>query len=94
MPKATRRPARATTNTTRATRSRSEPDTDAKPIGRSKRPDYSQVAVYLPKALHRQIRIAAATDDREQADIIEDALTQWVERWQRSGSKRSRVLTS
>ncbi|MGV3520496.1 hypothetical protein [Luteitalea sp.] len=55
--------------------------TPRKRIGRAKHPDYQQVSVYLPKSLHHRLRIAAAEQDRELTDCIEEGLAQWVEAW-------------
>lgn len=48
-------------------------------LPKSKDPDYQRTTVYLPKALHRELRIAAITEGLEMSDVIEDLVKEWLE---------------
>ena len=54
----------------------SEPSTA--PIAKSKSKDYQRTTVYLPKALHRRLKAAALTEDREISDIIETLVSEYL----------------
>ncbi len=41
-------------------------------------PDYVRTTVYLPKKLHRSLKLAAATDDRQMSDIMTELLEKWL----------------
>ena len=41
-------------------------------------PDYVRTTVYLPKKLHRSLKLAAAADDRQMSDIITELLEKWL----------------
>ena len=63
--------------------------TDSKPVRKSKSsdPDYVRTTVYLPKRLHKQLKAAAADEEREMSDILEELVEQWL----KSRSERSDV---
>lgn len=42
-------------------------------------PDYVRTTVYLPKKLHRSLKLAAAADDRQMSDIITELLEKWLD---------------
>jgi molybdopterin-guanine dinucleotide biosynthesis protein A len=48
------------------------------PTPKSKDPDYQRTTVYLPKSLHRKLRAAAISDDRQMSDVIEEIVAQWL----------------
>lgn len=54
--------------------------TDSKPARKSKStdPDYLRTTVYLPKRLHKQLKAAAADEEREMSDILEQLVEQWL----------------
>lgn len=54
--------------------------TNAKPVRKSKStdPDYVRTTVYLPKRLHKQLKAAAADEEREMSDILEQLVEQWL----------------
>ncbi len=41
-------------------------------------PDYVRTTVYLPKKLHRSLKLAAAADDRQMSDIMTELLEKWL----------------
>lgn len=43
-------------------------------------PDYVRTTVYLPKKLHRSLKLAAAADDRQMSDIITELLKKWLDK--------------
>ena len=45
---------------------------------KSTNPDYVRTTVYLPKKLHRSLKLAAAADDRQMSDIITELLEKWL----------------
>ena len=46
---------------------------------KSKDPNYQRTTIYLPKAMHRRLKAAAATEDREMSAIVEELLEQWLD---------------
>jgi hypothetical protein len=54
--------------------------TDSKPVRKSKStdPDYVRTTVYLPKQLHKQLKAAAADEEREMSDIVQELVEQWL----------------
>ncbi|NJL81289.1 MAG: CopG family transcriptional regulator [Richelia sp. RM2_1_2] len=42
-------------------------------------PDYVRTTVYLPKKLHRKLKLAAAADERQMSDIISELLEKWLD---------------
>lgn len=46
---------------------------------KSKDPTYQRTTVYLPRVTHRKLKSAAADEDREMSDIIEELVQQWLE---------------
>jgi hypothetical protein len=54
--------------------------TDSKPARKSKStdPDYVRTTVYLPKRLHKQLKAAAADEEREMSDVIEELVEHWL----------------
>lgn len=63
-----------------------EPESELKPIEKtpvrktkSTDPDYIRTTVYLPKQLHKQLKSAAAYEEREMSDIMTQAIAQYLE---------------
>lgn len=52
----------------------------AKVRGKSRREDYVGLKVYIPKELHRRLKLRAVEEEREISDIVEAALETWLER--------------
>jgi Ribbon-helix-helix protein, copG family len=48
-------------------------------LAKHKNPDYQRTTLYLPKAIHRKLKAAAAESDREMSDIMEELVEQWLE---------------
>ena len=44
-----------------------------------KDPSYVRTTMYLPKAVHRKLKAAAAEDEREMSDIVESLVSEWLE---------------
>jgi len=45
---------------------------------KSKNPDYQRTTVYLPKSIHKKLKVAALDDDREISDIVESLVADWL----------------
>ena len=43
-------------------------------------PDYVRTTVYLPKRLHKQLKVAAADEEREMSEILEGLVEQWLKK--------------
>ena len=63
-----------------------EPESKLQPIAKppvrktkSTDPDYIRTTVYLPKQLHKQLKSAAADEEREMSDIMTQAIAQYLE---------------
>lgn len=46
---------------------------------KSKDPTYQRTTIYLPKAVHRKLKAAAANEDKEMSDIVTELVQQWLE---------------
>jgi hypothetical protein len=46
---------------------------------KSKDPTYQRTTIYLPKAMHRRLKAAAATEDKEMSAIVEELVEQWLD---------------
>ncbi|BAY68848.1 CopG family transcriptional regulator [Anabaena sp. FACHB-709] len=71
-----------------AARSRQQRDqpqsTPDKPTSQSKSTDpaYTRTTIYLPKQVHRQLKAAAASQERQMSDIVTELIEQWLEKKQ------------
>lgn len=45
---------------------------------KSKRPDYIRTTIYIPKALHKRMKMAQLNKDMEQSEIAEVAIEAWL----------------
>jgi|GEM_PF-492662 len=67
-----------------AARSRKQRDkpqpTEEQPTSQTKstNPAYTRTTIYLPKQLHRQLKAAAASQERQMSDILTELLEQWL----------------
>ena len=54
---------------------------EPKPAKKSKStdPDYVRTTVYLPKRFHKQLKAAAADEEREMSEILEGLVEQWLQ---------------
>ncbi|MBD2346076.1 CopG family transcriptional regulator [Anabaena subtropica] len=43
-------------------------------------PAYTRTTIYLPKQLHRQLKAAAAFQERQMSDIVTELVEQWLSR--------------
>lgn len=50
----------------------------ARTTGRRNDPDYLQTTIYLPRSLHKEIKIALAEDERELSAIAEELFSEWL----------------
>ena len=46
---------------------------------KSKDPNYQRTTIYLPKAMHRRLKAAAAHEEKEMSRIVEELLEQWLD---------------
>ena len=49
----------------------------SKQTTKSTDPDYTRTTIYLPKEMHRQIKVAAIVEEREMSDLIAEAVSQY-----------------
>ncbi|MDZ8050406.1 MAG: CopG family transcriptional regulator [Aulosira sp. ZfuVER01] len=67
-----------------AARSRQQRDNlqpiEEKPTSHSKStdPEYTRTTIYLPKHLHRKLKAAAASQDRQMSEIMTELVEQWL----------------
>lgn len=47
-------------------------------LAKHKDPSYQRTTLYLPKAIHRKLKAAAAESDREMSDIMQELIEQWL----------------
>jgi hypothetical protein len=45
---------------------------------KSSDPDYMRTTVYLPKKLHRRLKSAAADEEKEISEIVEELVANWL----------------
>lgn len=57
----------------------SEPE-KAKPVPKSKDPNYQQIGVYLPKDLHQKMKIGSAVTGKEMSDIAAEGIRLWLKK--------------
>jgi hypothetical protein len=48
-------------------------------VVKSKSSDFTRSTIYLSKALHKRLKIAAAASDLEMSDIAESAISAWLD---------------
>lgn len=48
-------------------------------LAKSKDPDYARATIYLPKTLHKRLKLAATVSEIEMSDIAEQAITKWLD---------------
>ncbi|MEM9770007.1 MAG: CopG family transcriptional regulator [Cyanobacteria bacterium P01_D01_bin.73] len=60
-------------------------DVQTSKLSKSKDPAYQRTTIYLPKTLHRQLKIAAMEGEREISEVVQSLVEEWLE------SKRSDV---
>lgn len=48
-------------------------------LAKSKRADYTRATIYIPKVLHKRMKMAQLTEDMELSEIAEKAITAWLE---------------
>ncbi len=54
-----------------------------RPLGKRTNPDYQQVTIYIPRALHEQAKIALIQQGRKEfSELIEDLLMDWMRQQQ------------
>lgn len=49
-----------------------------RPRGKRDDPDYLQTTVYLPRDLHRSVKVALAEVDGELSGLVETLLAEWL----------------
>jgi hypothetical protein len=65
----------------RSRQQREQPQsTDEQPNSTTKSTDpaYTRTTIYLPKQLHRQLKAAAASQERQMSDIVAELIEQWL----------------
>jgi hypothetical protein len=65
-----------------------EPPANPAPAGRKPRPDIVHTSVYLPKAVHRQLREIAFTTDQKIHDLIIEGIDATLRKYGHSGVER------
>ncbi|GET42980.1 CopG family transcriptional regulator [Microseira wollei] len=54
------------------------PQPTEKKQAKGNNPDYVSTTFYLPKQLHRQLKIAAVDEEREMSDIVAELVERWL----------------
>lgn len=49
----------------------------SKQTTKSTDPSYTRATIYLPKEMHRRIKVAAIVEEREMSDIVAEAINQY-----------------
>lgn len=49
------------------------------PLAKSKDPNYQRSTVYLPKAIHQRLKLAAIQDGKEISEVIEGLVKDWLD---------------
>ena len=49
-------------------------------LPKSRDPNYSQIGLYLPTALHKRMKIGAAITELEISDIAAQAISEWLDK--------------
>ena len=50
-----------------------------RPPGKRTNPDYQQVTIYIPRALHDQVKITLIQEGRKEfSELVEDLLAKWM----------------
>ena len=65
----------STANQVAQTKSKSE-----KALPKSRDPNFAQIGLYLPKKLHKRLKVGAAVAELEISDIAAQAIDEWLER--------------
>lgn len=47
-------------------------------FSKSTNPEYTRTTIYLPKHLHRKLKAAAASQERQMSDIMTELVEQWL----------------
>lgn len=68
------------TEGTPAKKAKKKPHGNSKPKPKYKDPNYVQVGIYLPKDLHRRLKIGSAITQKEVSDIATEVLSKWVDK--------------
>lgn len=51
-----------------------EGEGEAKAQGKSRREDYTALKVYIPKVLHRRLKLKAVEEGKEISELVEEAI--------------------
>ncbi len=65
----------------RSRQTRDQPQLDEEKVtfkSKSTDPGYVRTTVYLPKKLHRNLKLAAAADERQMSDIMAELVEKWL----------------
>lgn len=47
--------------------------------GKRSDPNFTQVSAYIPKALHKRVKIELMKGDQQFSDLVTELLTEWLE---------------
>lgn len=65
---------------------KSEPATAApRTTGRRSDPDYMQTTVFLPKSMHKELKVALAEEEREFSALAESLFAEWLAKRKKTG---------
>lgn len=65
----------------------------SKSTTKSTDPNFTRTTIYLPKDLHRQLKAAAASEDKQMSDIVIELIEGWLNKGKndREGAKERRM---
>ncbi|BAY60339.1 helix-turn-helix protein, CopG [Calothrix brevissima NIES-22] len=53
-------------------------ETQSTSLSKSTNPEYIRTTIYLPKSLHRKLKAAAVSSERQMSDIMTELVEQWL----------------
>ena len=54
-------------------------DVQTSKLSKSKDPSYQRTTIYLPKDLHRRLKVAAMASEQEISGIVESLVKEWLD---------------
>lgn len=57
-----------------------QPDSQMTVLAKSVDPDYTKFTTYIRKQTHRAVKVKLVEQDQEFSDLVEDLLSDWLQR--------------
>lgn len=75
----TQTPKRSDTQTSKHSDIQASGDVTIEKTAKSKRADYTRATIYIPKTLHKRMKMVQLTKELELSEIAENAITAWLD---------------